>query len=254
MLIFYLQNPFQPFPLPLPFLLGGTIGGFGPTFAALIMAGIQERRAGIRKLLSGWRLWRVGIQWYVSIPLVTIGIPLGAIGLYIIATGASPQVDLGLWYMFFWNFLLAMPFGPLAEETGWRGYALPRLQASHSALTASLILGVLWTFWHAPGFLVPGMALPRVPLDWMVILNFLLRVVSVAILFTWLYNNAKGSILVAFLFHAALNSVPQTLLRIFFETVNANIIFWVNWFTVGLQWTLVAVLILAFGASHLSRK
>lgn len=255
MVIYYLQNPFQVTPLPLPFLLLALVGGFGPTFSALIVTGIDDGSKGVRKLLSRWLIWRVGVRWYLSIPLITIGIRLGAIGLYVLTTGVSSQVNMGLWYMFFLNFLMAIVGGPLTEETGWRGYALPRLQASHSALTSSLILGVLWTFWHTPGFFVPGMALPAVPLDWLVVLNFLLRVMSVAVLFTWLFNNTKGSIFIAFLFHAAVNSVPQTMFRIFsFGAENTDVIFWVSWFTVGLQWLLVTVLIVVFGSSRLSRK
>ena len=69
-----------------------------------------------------------------------------------------------------------------------------------------MILGVLWTFWHAPGFLVPGMALPPVPLGWEVVLNYLLRVAAVSVLFAWVYNGTGGSLLVTVLFHASLNS------------------------------------------------
>lgn len=82
-----------------------------------------------------------------------------------------------------------------------------------------------------------------VALDWMVVLNHLLRVTSLAVLFTWLFNNTKGGIVVAFPFHVALNSIPQTLLRIFsFGAANTSVIFWTNWFAVGLQWLLVAML------------
>jgi len=116
-------------------------------------------------------------------------------------------------------------------------------------------VGMLWTFWHAPGFLIPGMALPAVPFDWLVVLNYLLRVMSLSVLFTWLFNNTRRSIFVAFLFHTAVNSVPQTLFRIFsFGTISADVIFWVTWFTVGLQWLLVAFLIAVFGLARLSRK
>jgi membrane protease YdiL (CAAX protease family) len=255
MVIYYLQNPFQVTPLPMPFLLLGLVGAFGPTFAALIVTDIYDRGTGIKKLLKRWLLWRVGLRWYLSIPLITISIRLGAIGLYVLTVGAKPQLNLGLWYMFFLDFLIAIIGGPIAEETGWRGFALPRLQKSYSTFASSLILGLFWTFWHTPGFLVPGMALPAVPLDWLVILNFLLRVMSLSVLFTWFFNNTKESLFIAFLLHAAVNSVPQTLFKIFgIGTSDTNVIFWVSWFTVGLQWLLVATLIVIFGPARLSRK
>ncbi len=162
---------------------------------------------------------------------------------------------MNLWYMFFFDFLIAVVGDPIAEETGWRGYALPRMQKTRSALISSLTVGMLWTFWHAPLFLIPGMALPAVPFDWLVVLNYLLRVMSLSVLFTWLFNNTRRSIFVAFLFHTAVNSVPQTLFRIFsFGTISADVIFWVTWFTVGLQWLLVVFLIALFGSARLSRK
>jgi len=255
MVIYYLQNPFQILPLPLPFLLLALIGAFGPSFAALIVTGKYEGKKGIKKLLSRWLIWKVGIRWYISIPLITIGIRLGAIGLYVLTANVNPQVNIGLWYMFFIDFLIAIVGGPIAEETGWRGYALPKMQKTRNAITASLIIGVLWTFWHTPGFLIPGMALPAVPLDWLVVLNYLLRVTSITVLMTWLFNNTKESIFVAFLFHVALNSVPQTLFRIFnFGAATTDVILWMNWFTVGLQWFAVAILIAVFGSARLSRK
>lgn len=255
LVIYYLQNLMQVFPLPLPLLLLALLGAFGPTFVALIMKTIQEGRSGIRRLLSRWLIWRVGMWWYFSIPLITIGIRLGAIGLYGLTAGVNPKINMNLWYMFFFDFLIAVVGDPIAEETGWRGYALPRMQKTRSALISSLTVGMLWTFWHAPLFLIPGMALPAVPFDWLVVLNYLLRVMSLSVLFTWLFNNTRRSIFVAFLFHTAVNSVPQTLFRIFsFGTISADVIFWVTWFTVGLQWLLVVFLIALFGSARLSRK
>lgn len=86
------------------------------------------------------------------------------------------------------------------EEIGWRGYALPRLQARHGALIASLIIGVVWGFWHVPKFLMAGSAQDYS--FWV----FLLDTTAKAILFTWVYNNTKSSLLLVTLFHAAINT------------------------------------------------
>ena len=84
------------------------------------------------------------------------------------------------------------------EEVGWRGYVLPRLQAKYNALVSSLIVGVIWGLWHIPKFLAPG---NTSPFGW-----FMIKVIADAVLYTWLYNNTKGSLLLATLFHAAGNT------------------------------------------------
>jgi membrane protease YdiL (CAAX protease family) len=84
------------------------------------------------------------------------------------------------------------------EEGGWRGYALPKLLVGRSALTASLILGVIWALWHLPLF-VSGQT------HWLVALMFL----PWSIVFTWLFNHTKGSALLAFLFHATFDTFAE---------------------------------------------
>jgi membrane protease YdiL (CAAX protease family) len=88
----------------------------------------------------------------------------------------------------------------VGEELGWRGYALPLLLEQRSAVTSSLILGVLWGLWHLPTFLVPGT--PQYGLS---LPAFVLLTVEYSILMTWVYLHTKGSVLIATLFHGAIN-------------------------------------------------
>ncbi len=88
------------------------------------------------------------------------------------------------------------------EEAGWRGFALPRLQARHSALTASMLLTVGWALWHVPLFLYrPGYT----GMGAAGIAGWLFSLATGAVLLTWLYNGSRGSILVVALFHAAVD-------------------------------------------------
>ena len=88
----------------------------------------------------------------------------------------------------------------LGEETGWRGYALPRLLQVTRAVPASLILGVLWAAWHLPLFWTVGS-----PLHETSILALFLRLPATSIMFTWVFQHTQGSLLLAVLFHGALN-------------------------------------------------
>lgn len=255
LLIYYYLNPF---PLsftstPILILIFAFLGFFGPTFAALIMAALQEGPTGIKKLLSRWKIWRVGIQWYLFIPLFFIVVSFTAIQLYIGFFAISPQVNWGLWYMNFPAFLQAAIIGgAIAEETGWRGYALPRLMRSQKALNSSLILGVIWALWHLPLNLIPGANIP-VPLDLSSFLAFLLNAIALSVIMTWLFNNTKGSVFITYLFHAGANSI--SLFSIVYRFENFSIA-WLNytWFNVIVKWIFILIIIVFFGSTYLSRK
>ena len=88
----------------------------------------------------------------------------------------------------------------VGEEIGWRGFALPHLQARFGGLGASLILGLLWTAWHLINATIPG--LERY---WYAFPAFALFVIAQTILFTWIANHTRASVLLAWLFHAAIN-------------------------------------------------
>jgi uncharacterized protein len=96
-------------------------------------------------------------------------------------------------------------FGPLPEELGWRGYALPGLQAKWSALRASLVLGFAWALWHLPLFWIAGSYQYELgvgtPLFW----QFIANIIAQTILLTWIFNNTRQSTLSAILFHFMVN-------------------------------------------------
>jgi len=92
--------------------------------------------------------------------------------------------------------------GPLGEEPGWRGFALPRLQLLHGPLAGSLILGILWALWHLPLFWSGVWTPPTIPN----IVMFILMIPALTIIMTWVFNNAKGSLLITMLMHASFNT------------------------------------------------
>jgi membrane protease YdiL (CAAX protease family) len=101
----------------------------------------------------------------------------------------------------------AIPTGALAEELGWRGFLLPQLRKNRGAAVASLIIGVVWFSWHAPLFWSPiGTIVSGQPVTMQAVSAYFGFVVGVSFLFTWLYENTSGSVLLAVLFHASINA------------------------------------------------
>ena len=88
----------------------------------------------------------------------------------------------------------------VGEELGWRGYALPKLVKTRSPLVASLIIGVLWWLWHLPLFFIAGTPQFNQP-----IAAFLVMTTAYSILLSWVVLHARGSVLIATLFHGAIN-------------------------------------------------
>jgi membrane protease YdiL (CAAX protease family) len=171
---------------------------YGPTLAALIMTWLVSGTEGIKELFSRVFKWKVKPIWWVVAfsPLWLFG--LIAIGQRIVTNewqdisllgqvNFLPQLNLGVAIV-----LWVLSFG-LGEEIGWRGYALPRLQKNRSAMLATLILTVLWAFWHWPMFFYV--------LDISIIIGWLISLTAGTIVFTWLYNSSHGSVLMLILWH-----------------------------------------------------
>ena len=96
--------------------------------------------------------------------------------------------------------------GPLFEEPGWRGFALPRLQPLHGLLVGTLILGLLWALWHLPEFMVPSWAAESGGSSPIAIVKFCIVGIALAIILTWVFNNTKGSVLMAILVHTSVDA------------------------------------------------
>src|SRR5918997_2596606 len=179
----------------------------GPTLSAFIMTGITEGRVGVRRLLRRIVLWRVGLRWYL---FALIGIPVVmALGTIILPGGPAPLLTLGPGYVlsYLGSFVLVTILGgPLFEEVGWRGFALPRMQPLYGPLAGTLILGLLWALWHLPQFLVPSWAEASGGRGFLAIVKFVFIAIAFAIVTTWVFNNTKGSVFVAILVHASIDT------------------------------------------------
>ena len=177
------------------------LGGFlpiGPLAAALIVTAITEGRSGLRRLGRSMLPPRLRARWYFIAFALPIGVMTAAFSINL-ALGAPIDAlgRLDAWYI-----LLAITAsrlidpldGPLGEEPGWRGFALPRMLADHSPVKASLMLGTIVAAWHIPLVFLAAEKLP--PL-------FLVATVAVTFVYTWLYLRTNGSVFMTMLAHAS---------------------------------------------------
>jgi len=183
----------------------------GPTLAAFTVTAITAGKVGVRQLLRRYVLWRVGLRWYL---LVLVGVPLFQLACSSIFLGITPLAAFfQQWPLFFTTYLPNILIIAVAvqvwEEGGWSGFAVPNLQKRFGAWRMTLILGPLWALFHLPAFFVPGQIFDHkvgaitmiVQMGLLIILAVLTRVVM-----TWIFNNTKGSLLIAILLHAALDA------------------------------------------------
>ena len=199
------------------------VKSFGPMAAAFLMTWILEVKEGILRLRKQIRQVKESWKWYL---IVLLGIPALLMAGILVQPGTtagfkglSPALLAG--YPFY---LVAIFFGggPLGEEPGWRGFALPRLQKRYGPLVGTLILSVLWTCWHLPDFLTsaqgggPGTGFSAFLANFPI---FFLLVTALAILFTWVYNRNHGSVFMTLLAHASVNT-PQVVLVPLFPAVS----------------------------------
>jgi membrane protease YdiL (CAAX protease family) len=171
------------------------VGGFVPSLLAIFLTGKKEGTAGLRHL--GRRIVQVNIgwRWYLAAVLVVI---LATMGQLVIISLTGQTFDITLFVAQLGSFLPLLIIGPLSEEIGWRGYALDRLQTKWNALVSALIVGLVWGLWHGPLFAIVGASYHELAIPFM---GFLVGMMAVSILFTWLHNNTAGSIWTAIFFH-----------------------------------------------------
>ncbi len=227
------------FPVPLLFVMG-----WMPGLAAIIVTGATSGRAGIRTLLGRVLIWRVGFRWYLFPILGSAALWTAALALDPLLGGAGLQLP-----AFSLDLLLGATISVVlillinSEEIAWRGFAMPRLQARHGALAASLFLGVFEGLFHLPYFFrsTSDQAAAGLPV-------FVIGSMAGAVIFTWLFNNTRGSVLLVMLFHSFINMWIEVFPAPAADQAVAQ------WCFNALLVILALVLVAVFGADRLSRK
>lgn len=216
------------------FILGGPfLFPLWVLLAAFITAGLT---GGFKDLLSRMFRWRVGIQWYAAAFLVPVAIALAAVSLNLLMGAqmtAAPAP--GPWYGISFLFLGVMLDAPFWEETGWRGFAMPRFSANRSPLFNTFILGIILAGWHLPLALSePSITAP-----------YLIGAFASAFVTNWIYYNTKGSALLPMLYHTAANTIGPY----FFRTFSGSDQVTYYWLLVGMTAVAGIIIVLATGPS-----
>jgi membrane protease YdiL (CAAX protease family) len=229
--------------------LGAFLIAAGPLVAALVVTSVTTGRPGLRELWGRITKWRIAVSWYGTVLLIPL-----AIGLISLLAGVAvggieldsyePLVPFPYLVPLFLYFVV---FTALAEEPGWRGFALPHLQSRYTAERSSWILGIIWGVWHFPftiyntltSDIPPGVLVP-------ILVGLVLGIVGWTIVNTWIYNSTESVFLIVLL-HAWYNTVNSYVILPFENMVAQTL-------NAVLPWALAVYLTKRYGAENLAAR
>ncbi|OSY02270.1 CPBP family intramembrane glutamic endopeptidase [Bacillus nitratireducens] len=224
----------------------------GPMLAAYIVIQTLEGKESWKKVRKSIISTKVGLKWYLFTLIV---IPAAMfLGMVILNWGIPTFHDLTSKFFITYLISFVVTFflgGPLPEEIGWRGFALPRLQSKFGPLKATLLLAALWAFWHLPHFLTtaqrggPGSDLSILYIHLPI---FILMCLPISIILTWVYNCNRGNLFIVMLVHASVNTFSLV------QTNSTNPILKNSDLFVGIGLSIVALLILIFTRGSLGYR
>ena len=192
-----------------PYWMIGTalLGGWGPTFSALVVTAAADGRKGARDLLHRCLKWRFPVQWY----LVAWLLPPAMMGAGLLLFYGM-ESDIGHFELWRWRTALLLVVisvfsGPLGEELGWRGFLLPRMEPIFGSVKSGFVIGIFWFFWHTPLFWAPmGTTVSGTSVTVWAIINYLLYVVGLSIIFTWIFDRTGTSVVPTVIMHLTVNA------------------------------------------------
>jgi hypothetical protein len=185
----------------------------GPSLAAFIIVFTIEGKKGLIDLLRQFGRWRARLGlWGIAIFGAAV-LFFAGLGVHLLLGGESPpftmiKEELNLIPLYL-VLVVLLPFnGPVGEEFGWRGYALPRMQTKYGPLIASLVIGTIWGVWHMPDFFAEQGAISALAASMGMgfVIPYTLGTIANSVYMTWLYNKSKASALIAgIVWHAGID-------------------------------------------------
>jgi len=176
-----------------------SIQSFGPTISALVATGYFGGKKGLKQFAKSLVKFKVKYYWYLLVfflPILVYSLPV----IFNLAIGNPSNNDyfnVSLWGITFSTILSNIFFAGLAEEPGWRGYALPKMDKHFRPIISGIIIGVIWAFWHLLFYMFGSR-------PWSTFPQFVFTVTVISCIYTWIYMKTK-SILLMIIFHVMHN-------------------------------------------------
>ncbi len=207
------------------------IGGSIPSILAILYVWILNGKTGLKHLLQKLLIWKINPLWYVfSICYMYAIYYVPAVICNLFGNYFDFQLRYSPVYLLY-LFAGQLFAGPINEEFGWRGFVLPRLQCSLNPLAASILLGIIHALWHLPLFFI----YIQEPFG-----QYLIKVICISIIYTWMYNHTKGSLIPVCLLHANYNFLsvvfimttirPATMYLVLSNGISLLPIIFISWY------------------------
>jgi len=166
---------------------------YAPGISGIFLIWRHYGLKGLGSFFRRLRFWRAPLQWWL---FLLLGVPVIVYAAAAIKGTINAPFPFSPWIMVFPALIQSLLLGPMGEEFGWRGLALPLLQRRFSPFWASLILGVVWAVWHAPAFAMSG-----TPQSAWSFGPFFVGLIAITVIMTPLFNASHGSLSIAILYH-----------------------------------------------------
>jgi membrane protease YdiL (CAAX protease family) len=198
-------------------LLGVLPGAYlGPIASALFVTAVADGRPGLRRWVGRMWRWRVRWYWYA---VTLLGVPAAMLVTgYAFSGGQITTPSMAVIAAYVPGLLVQMVTTGLAEEPGWRDFALPRLQRRFGPLAGSMVLGPLWAVWHMPLFASDWGGWPDA--HWTRPVAFAVFCIAFNVVMTWVFNRTGESLPLSMLLHVSVNNFASIVWSQVFPTID----------------------------------
>ena len=225
------------------YIVLNVVGGFGPSLAAVLLVQIADGWSGVKKLLiSGFDVRGMKLSWLAIMLLIFPALNLGYVLVSWVGFRALPQIiPMDTLSMVLYPLAFLFPLGnQWREEYGWRGFAQPLMQRKYGAFNSSIVIGVLWGFWHLPLFYFPTSQAVYARTN---IVFFVIRLVALSLIMTWMLNGS-GRLITATAAHFIAGAIDFFVVKS--STPYGELIY------VGVELVLIAAIVLKYGTEKMA--